>query len=53
MAPREADHIGDQPVLVMQREIGLLIDRRMAVPAEGFQRFLNKFTRLGVSKLPF
>jgi hypothetical protein len=35
MAAGEADHIGNQPVLVMQRMVGLLIDRGMAVPAEG------------------
>ena len=53
MAPREADHIRNQAMFVMQCQISFLIDRRMAVPAEGFQRFLNKLTRLGVSKLPF
>jgi hypothetical protein len=52
MAAREADHIGNQPVLIMQRQIGFLIDRGMAVPAEGFKRFLHKLARLRLSKAP-
>ena len=36
VAPRETDHVGNQAMFVAQRQIGFLIDRRMAMPAEGF-----------------
>jgi hypothetical protein len=52
VATRETDHVGNQPVFIAQCQIGFLIDRRMAVPAEGFQCFLNKLTRLCVGELP-
>ncbi len=51
MAPRETDHVGNQAMFVAQRQIGFLIDRRMAMPAEGFQGFLNKFARLCLGKV--
>ena len=51
MAPRETDHVGNQAMFVAQRQIGFLIDRRMAMPAEGFQGFLHKFARLCLSKV--
>ncbi len=48
MAAREADHIGNQPMLVVQRLIGFLIDRGMTMPAEGLQRLLHK--RVGLRR---
>ncbi|CCJ84668.1 hypothetical protein BN133_1045 [Cronobacter dublinensis 582] len=42
----KAHHIGNQPVLVMQRLIGGGVHRRMAVPAERLQRLAHKLLRL-------
>ncbi len=51
MTPREADHVSNQSVLVTQRQVGLLVDRCMAVPAERFDSFLHKLMRLRFGKV--
>ncbi|CCJ73201.1 hypothetical protein BN137_2577 [Cronobacter condimenti 1330] len=42
VAAAKAHHIGNQPMFIMKRVIGCGIHRRMAVPAERFQRLLHK-----------
>lgn len=53
VAAGETDHIGNQPVLFMQRVIGFLIDGGVSMPAKGFQRLLHKLAGLCGGKLPF
>ncbi len=43
----EADHIGDQAVRVVQRVVGGERNRRIAMPAEGLQRFDDEAARIG------
>ncbi|MNT83868.1 hypothetical protein D3C72_2238060 [compost metagenome] len=53
MASGETNHIGDKTMLIVQSQIRFLVDKRVAVPAERFQRFLNKLTRLRFRKVAF
>ncbi|MNP26354.1 hypothetical protein D3C76_1192090 [compost metagenome] len=53
MTAREADHVGNQPVFVVQRLISFMIDRGMTMPAEGLQRLLDKLLGLRRGERPF
>ncbi len=53
MTSREADHIGNQAMLAMQRVVGLLIDGGMPVPAEGLQRLLHELAGFRRGERPF
>ena len=46
MTAGKTHHIGNQPMLLMQRLIRFFIDRRVVMPAKGFQRFTDKFLPL-------
>ena len=45
MRSLKANHIGDQPMRVMQAGIGFGIDDRLAAPTEGFDGLGNEFPR--------
>lgn len=44
----ETDHVGHQAVRVVQRVVGRQVDRGIAVPAEGFQCFLDEALGIGL-----
>ncbi len=46
----ETDHVGDQLVRIAQRAIGRQRHRRVAVPAEGFQRLGDEALRVGLAQ---
>ena len=52
MTAGETHHIGNQSMLLVQRLVGLFIHGCMAMPAEGFQRFPDKFMRLRSRQSP-
>ncbi|SVK54374.1 Uncharacterised protein [Acinetobacter baumannii] len=46
MRPFKRHHVGDQAMLIVQLPVFFGADRRLVVPAEGFQRLFDKFLRL-------
>ncbi|KAG1170395.1 hypothetical protein G6F35_017219 [Rhizopus arrhizus] len=44
----EGHHIGNQAMLAVQFPVVIQADRRLAVPAEGMQRFGDEFPAVGV-----